>query len=69
MASFVVYTRIPKEEIEKQANELPNKINNWFKNNPKRRVCKAELWYGERYKFTRKNISEVIEQAKKDALK
>lgn len=60
MAGFIVYKRMSKSEYKKAAKEALDGIKKWFDDNPKRRVCRAELWHGIQCTVTRKNLIETI---------
>lgn len=68
MATFVLYQPIPAELIRKEAKEAIEKITQWFANNPKRRVCRCELWYGQQLSIKPKTIKEQIESAAQEAI-
>ena len=68
MASIVVYGKISKEEILKSAEETIQDVQKWFEDNPKRRVCNIELWYGKRGKIKRKTIAEDINKFAEEAI-
>ena len=48
---FIVYKKLSKEEAEK----LMSKARNWFESNPRRRVCRTDL-----FKIRRNYIREDI---------
>lgn len=57
---FVIYKTIPEAELRALAADTIPKISKWFEKNPKRRVCKAELWYGRTHKIKRKDVASQI---------
>lgn len=57
---IVIYQKLSEEELRKSAQETIPQVESWFANNPKRRVCKAELWYGKRLSIKRKNVAEQV---------
>lgn len=61
MAGIVVYRKIPKKELLESAKDTITQLEQWFTLNPRRRVCKAELWYGEAHTIKRKDIKEQID--------
>ncbi len=65
MTMFAVYPNVPDEKIREAADKLLKDIPEWFSNNPKRRVCRVEFFYGKVLKLTRKNYKEMIEQTVK----
>jgi hypothetical protein len=40
-------------------------IKKFFENNSKRRICKADLWYGKRFTIKRKDVDAQIDEARK----
>lgn len=67
--SFVVYNRLSEAELREAAKKTALQLEDWFKNNPKRRICKAELWYGSSHKIKRKNVAEQINAIVEEILK
>jgi hypothetical protein len=57
---IVVYAPMSEQQLRKSASENIPKIEEWFKANPKRRVCRVELWYGEVISIKRKTVAEQI---------
>lgn len=57
---FVVYTKVTPEEIREDAQEAITGIEEWFKSQPKRRVCRVEFWYGRMFSIKKKNIAEQV---------
>jgi hypothetical protein len=64
---IVVYQKMSEQNLRKSAKETIPKIEEWFQKNPKRRVCKVELWYGEVASIKRKTVAEQI-NAKMESL-
>lgn len=69
MASFVAYKKLKQAELRKMAKESITGIEKWFEKNPKRRVCRATLWYGITCKVPRKSVAETINLVLKNTLK
>lgn len=70
MGSFVAYKQLKPTALRRIAKESINGIQKWFKNNPKRNVCHASLWYGIERDFKPKdNISVIINKLLEDTLK
>jgi len=69
MGMIVIYEKIPAKTIRKEAKEVIQKITEWFQNNPKRRVCDAQLWYGRRLKVKRKMIAEQVNGLAEELIK
>ena len=57
---IIVYQKMTKEALAKSVEETIQRVGNWFKENPKRSVCKSELWYGKKVSLTRKNYEQQI---------
>lgn len=57
---FVIYNRIPEDELRKSAAETIPLIEAFFAQNPKRRVCRSELWYGKTHSIKKKNVADQI---------
>ena len=68
MAMLVVYHKIPADEIRADAAKAIVQIGEWFKTNPKRRVCNAQIWYGKTAKIRRKTVAEDITKAMNEAI-
>lgn len=60
---FIVYSKLSREELEKQAVTLKADLTKWFEANPKRRVCNAQVWYGKRVKIRKGKVSEDVDTA------
>lgn len=58
---IVIYNKLTKKELKASAKETIAKVNEWFNNNPRRKVCKAELWYGKVHKIRRDHVEEDIQ--------
>lgn len=61
MAGILFYARIPDGELRSQVSEAVENINKWFEQNPKRRVCRCELWYGKFQSIKRRDVQTQIE--------
>lgn len=57
---ILVYDRLTEKQLKKDASEVVKNLTKWFKDNPKRKVCRAELWYGKMHSIKRKNIKGQI---------
>jgi hypothetical protein len=66
---IVIYPKISVKKLKKDAKDLIPKIEQWFKDNPKRRVCRTELWYGKCINIRRKTVAEQINAVVKELLK
>ena len=63
------YGIIPVKTIRQEAKKAIRDITSWFENNPKRRVCKTEMWYGKMHSIKRKTITEQVDEAAAEAIK
>lgn len=68
MASFFLYSTIPEEEILKDAKELVKKSEEFFTNNPRRRVATVGVWYGRTAKVRKNHIQKDVDAAVSIAL-
>jgi hypothetical protein len=59
---ILIYEKIPATKIKKQAKSFIKKINDWFTNNPTRKVCKTVMWHGEKYTIKRKDVKQQIDK-------
>jgi hypothetical protein len=57
---IVIYKTLTEQELRDSAAESIPKIESWFVQNPRRRVCRTELWYGETKSIKRKNVADQI---------
>lgn len=65
---IAVYRTIPAEEIKANAEAAILQIEEWFKNNPRRRICRTAVWYGKSIKIKRGKVRETLESAVKEAI-
>lgn len=54
------YEKIPPAKLRKECASTIEKLTAWFEQNPKRRVCRAQLWYGSSCKVRRGHIKEDV---------
>lgn len=66
---LVFYKTLPAATIRKDSKTTIKKINKWFKDNPKRRVCRAELWYGDVVSIKRNAVEKMVTAAAEKAIK
>lgn len=68
---IVVYQKMTREEIQKAADETLPRLEQWFADNPKRRVCNCKGFYGGMAKIRRGHVrvdfQAVVDAAIKDA--
>jgi hypothetical protein len=57
---LVLYTKLTKKELEESAKQAIVQVTQWFESNPKRKVCKAKLWYGKTVKIRRGHVAEDV---------
>jgi hypothetical protein len=57
---IIVYKTLSEQELRDSAAAAIPKIETFFVQNPKRRVCRTELWYGRTQSIKKKNIAEQI---------
>ena len=69
MASFIVYKPLSNKELKEMAEKAIKGITKFFKENPRRRICNVELWYGRQVKVRKNHIEEDIQKALEKALK
>lgn len=56
MGGIIVF----KRPLEEQIKDAAEQIREWFEANPRRRVCYAQLWTGNRITVHRKTIEEDV---------
>ena len=59
---LAIYQRLTLTELQQQQADAVAQLNNWFVQNPKRRICKAQLWYGRQHKIKRNDVASQIKQ-------
>jgi hypothetical protein len=69
MTTFVVYKRITEQEIRQDAKKVIEDLGRWFQENPRRMICRAELWYGRITRIRRKHVEEDVGTAAREALR
>ena len=67
MATFAAYHRISNEEIQASVKSLILRSEDFFAANPKRRVARVGVWYGQEAKIRRKHIAENCQKAADEA--
>jgi hypothetical protein len=68
MGTFVAYQKMSQKNLRKTAKESIDGITKWFGKNPKRRVCKASLWYGITCKVKRGTVKEQVDAVLKETI-
>lgn len=66
MATFIVYQKMTAEQADNVSAQAKQGIKKFFENNPKRRVCNADLWYRKRYKIKRNDVDSQIDKFRKE---
>lgn len=69
MAGIVIYEKIPKKTILSEGKKAIKQISQWFKDNPKRKICRCDFWYGIFRNIRKAHIEEDIQDAVDEALK
>lgn len=57
---ILIYDKFTKAQLKKEAAEAVKSLTEWFKNNPKRKTCRAEMWYGRMHSIKPKDIKGQI---------
>lgn len=56
MTGFVIYRRPSDAEIKETVEQLKR----WFVNNPKRRICRTQSFYGNIVRIRRNHVEEDL---------
>jgi len=65
---IVLYKRLSEKTLRKEAKDVIKKLQSWFDENPKRRICRTELWYGKYVALNRNTFKQQIEKIIKESL-
>jgi len=57
---IVIYNTLSEQEIRDSAADAIPKIEAFFVQNPKRRVCRTEFWYGQTHSIKKKNVADQV---------
>ncbi len=57
---IVVYNKMTKKELENSLNDTIERLRCWFQDNPKRRTCRAKLWFGHAEVLKRKTWEKQV---------
>ena len=60
MTGFRIYSKMTEKELRDSAAEAVPQIEAFFAQNPKRRVCRTELWYGKAQSIKKKNVADQL---------
>ena len=58
---IIAYNKIPDKEIRRVADEFKPILATWFENNPKRKICKIDWFYGRSIDVRRENHEARID--------
>ena len=61
-SSIGVYPRYPDHEIKRCIDDVRDRLPDWFAENPKRKICKVDLFYGRSVDLRRDNYSERLDK-------
>lgn len=68
-SSIGVYRRLSDEEIMEGVEEIKPRLLKWFEENPHRKICKVDWFYGRSIDLRRENYEERIQKELKKLLK
>jgi hypothetical protein len=60
---ITLHKRIPVKELRKMGKEVILQSEEFFKNNPRRKVAYAQVWYQRIIKIRKKYIKEDVDAA------
>ena len=60
---LVVYKKMAKAEIRRLVTETLPRLEKWFADNPKRRICNVEFVYGKMIKVRSGHVKEDLKAA------
>ena len=61
-SAIVAWNRIPDEVIRKLVADVRPQIAEWFLNNPKRKICKLDWFYGRSIDLRRRTFKARIDK-------
>lgn len=65
---IVIYKKVSKREIRKDAKESIPKIEKWFSDNPEKAICNVGLWYSRDRVVRRGHVEEDVNKWRDEAL-
>jgi hypothetical protein len=65
---IILYNKVSEKTIREEAKDTIERITEWFQAYPRRRVCRAELWYGKMVSVRKKHVEEDINKAAEEAI-
>jgi len=60
---IAIYKKVPEEEILKESKGITQRVKQFFKTNPKRKVCRIGLWYDKSFSIRRGHVDEDLTKA------
>lgn len=60
---IIAYKKISYATIRKEEPKIVKQISKWFKDNPNRKICRAQLWYDNFARIRRGFVKEDIRTA------
>lgn len=68
---ILVYKKMTEAEIQKCADETLPRLEQWFRDNPKRRICNCQSFHRKMIKVRRGHVetdfAAAVDEAKKEA--
>ena len=65
---LVVYKRIPASTLRKEAQKAIAQVEEWFKANPTRTNCVAQLFYGRNLDLKPGTVKQQVDEFVKDLI-
>jgi hypothetical protein len=65
---LIVYKRIPAKTLRKEAKDAIAQVEAWFKSNPTRTNCNAELFYGRMLDLKPATVKQQIDELVKELI-
>lgn len=65
---IIVYKNVSKSVILKEAKSNIPLIEKWFADNPRRRVCYTQFWYGKMANVRRGHVKEDVDKQALNAI-
>ncbi len=60
---LVIYKKPTKKDVKQDVKALKKGVRKFFEDNPKRKVCRAEVWFGKVLAVKKDNIDAAIDKA------
>ena len=58
---IIVYKPLTSKQLKDKTAEAITGVKKFFENNPKKKVCRAKLWYGDIHTLKRNSFEKDIE--------